>query len=123
MATLTIQYGSKNCIPSCLPSETELQAGEQVKVPLKPKNPLWPSYLKAHLAQPAFQKGGRRIYLLDFDDSQLNGGPTPDKCDIGEVSCLSCCDVNAERLENLLTTLVNAGLISENEDGTFNYLA
>jgi len=118
MATLRIKYTSKTCLPSCLAGEQEVQVGEQVVMTLKPKSALWPEQIKAFLSLPVATEHGERVYYFDFDDEQLNGGATPDSCDLGVPTCWSCCDTNAEKIQNLVSVLVEAGVIIQNEDGT-----
>ena len=122
MAIIRITYKTKTNLVSCLPDESELQAGEQVKIRHNSADPRWSSYIKAHLAIPACTEDGDRVYLLDFDDAQLNGGMTPTFCDLYTPECWSCCNANAERLENLIDALKLGGVLTENEDKTFNYI-
>lgn len=122
MATLELTYRTDSCIPSCNAGQHALAPSEQVRIALKPKNPLWPSYIKAYLAAPSTLDGSERVYKFHFDDAQLNGGPIPDQCDFSEPECYSCCDDNGERINNLINTLIQAGLIEENADGTFNFI-
>ncbi len=119
MATLRIKYTSKTCLASCRAGEQEIQVGEEVTMTLKPKSALWPEKIKAYLSLPVSTEYGERVYNFDFDDEQLNGGAVPDSCDLGVPVCWSCCDTNAERLQNLITTLLEVGDIVENEDGSF----
>ena len=121
MVTESITFKYPTCISSCLPGETGLQTGEEVIFELKPKNPLWSTSIKATVTLIANIEGGRQ-YTFEYDVEDLNGGPFIEDCDVTEIRCYSCCDANAERLNNLISALVDGGLITENEDGTFNYI-
>lgn len=98
MAILQLVYKSKRPLPSCQPGEHEIQPGAEVIVPLKPKNPLWPEYIKGVIQAPIEATPKGRIYRINFDDAQLNGGPVPDPCDFAEPRCFSCCDALREEL-------------------------
>lgn len=99
MAILQLIYKSQRPLPSCQPGEHEIQPGAEVIIPLKPKNPLWPEYIKGVIQAPIQATAKGRIYRINFDDSQLNGGPQPDPCDFDEPRCFSCCDALREELE------------------------
>ena len=122
MAIIRIEYRTKSQLVSCLPNESELQAGEQVKITHNGADPLWDLTIKGHLAQPAISDGADRVYLIDFNDSQLNGGFTPSSCDLNDPLCWSCCDANAEKLNNLINAFTSAGNLTENENGTFTFI-
>ena len=115
MATQSIIFNYPSCISSCRPGETELQQGEEVILELKAKNPLWPAYVKATVAMVTASTSGRQ-YTFDYEEDDLNGGPTIEDCDISEICCYSCCDAITERLNNLISVLP----VTENEDGTFS---
>lgn len=116
MATESLVFDYPSCINSCRPGETELQQGEEVVLELKEKNPLWPSNIKAVVALVSPTQQGRS-YTFEYEGDKLNGGPTPEKCDIAEIRCYSCCDANLEKLNNLISILP----VTENDDGTFTW--
>ena len=119
MVTESITFKYPNCISSCRPGETELQTGEEVVFEIKPKNPLWSTSIKATVTLIANIEDGRQ-YTFEYDVEDLNGGPFIEDCDVTEIRCYSCCDANSERLNNLISALVDGGIITENEDGTIN---
>lgn len=116
MATQSLTFKYPSPISSCRPGESELQAGEEVVLELKEKNPLWPAYIKATVSLVS-PHGKSRIYKFDYEENNLNGGVLIESCDVEELRCYSCCDANNERLNALISVLP----VTENEDGTFTY--
>ena len=101
MAEVCFKYESPTCLDSCA-GHNELQAGEQVILPLSDKNPDWPDRIIADVTAVELGKvtdGFSRRYTFCYDDEVLNGGPPIEDCDFeGDPRCFGCCDALDERV-------------------------
>ena len=116
MALQQFIYAHAGCpLASCEQGKFELQANENVKITLEPKNPDWTLEFKAEIISVEKTATGRN-YLIEYDDVVLGaGGVIFEGCDIDSIVPFCCCD----ELDERVTALENTGnSYTFNPDGT-----
>jgi hypothetical protein len=104
-------YNYLGCLESC--EGGELKVGEEVKITLELKNPLWPPTIIGKVTNIVKTHNGRD-YTIQFDNAVLNGAPNFDGCDcLIEAYC--CCD---KILDHKIVTRTGNKVNVKNFDGT-----
>jgi hypothetical protein len=96
-------YNYFGVIESC--DNGELKIGEEVKITLQSKNPLWPAFIIGTVIGVAVNHHGRD-YTIEFDNAVLNGAPNFDGCDC-TITPYCCCEKLQDRFTNLAPSDIN----------------